>query len=85
MAKIKCDVYHVDASPKAKIKIVQPKTDISDSEVERIISEIDGLFLQAKNKYYSINERVERVQKRTFIDLLLARSFQRSINRKNRK
>ena len=62
--------------------MVQPKSEISDSEVERIVSEIDDLFLQAKNMYYSINERVEWVQKRTFIDLLLAHSFQRSLNRK---
>lgn len=82
MTKAKFDVYHVDAAPRAKIKMVQSKTEISDSEVERIVSEIDDLFLQAKNKYYSINERVERVQRRTFIDLLLARSFLRSINRK---
>lgn len=78
MAKIKYGICHVDASPRAKLKIVQPKAEISDSEVERMVSEIDNLFFQTRNKYYSINERIERVQKRTLIDLLLARAYQRS-------
>lgn len=79
MAKIKSNIYHVDASPRVKIEVVQPKMEISDSEAKKV-SEIDALFLQTKNKYYSINERVERVQKRTLTDLLFARSFQRTIN-----
>lgn len=48
MAKAKFDVYHVDAAPRAKIKMVQSKTEISDSEVERIVSEIDDLFCKQR-------------------------------------